>query len=85
MKSESLDTEETYSFSTEGRERYVPVMMKVGYVELEKFEGKESDIGYWCESCVWYVHRKDSPTGSWCNKFGFPDRGFGCCGGYRNK
>ena len=76
------DSKETFSFAIDGRERYVQVMVNAGYVEMAAFEGKESKVGYWCESCKYYKQDKDSVTGAWCWKFNFPDKGFGCCGGW---
>ena len=76
------DSKETFSFAIDGRERYVQVMVNAGYVEMAAFEGKESKVGYWCESCIHYVKSIQSRTGAWCQKFDFPDRGYGCCGGW---
>ncbi len=73
---------ETAIFEVNGREEYVDIMKKAGYVEQPEFEGKESKFGYWCANCEYFTEKGDSPTGYWCKKYNFPDRPHGCSAGW---
>ena len=70
---------ETYSFDSEGREKFVQIMIQAGYVEYEAFRGKESMNGYWCRSCPAMADDDKSPTGYTCRKWRFADNPWGCC------
>jgi hypothetical protein len=67
-------------FPIDGRERFVAKMHQVEYVEYRVFTA--GDFQYCCQSCPYMVEKPDSPTGYWCNKYGFPDRENGCCDGW---
>jgi hypothetical protein len=73
---------ETYSFAVDGRQPFLQKMISAGYVEMKAFQGKASRVGYWCESCPWMKEDPQGLTGYWCAKFQFPDREYGCCGGW---
>jgi len=77
-----LPSGETSTFPVDGREKWVQKMVAAGYVEMKAFKGKSSRVGYWCQSCPRMKEDPNGPTGYYCDKFQFPDREHGCCGGW---
>jgi hypothetical protein len=75
----SYKDKETHVFPKDGRDDYLTLMKKIGYVELPDFENANTNLGYFCGSCIYRVDWPESPTGSWCVEYDFPDRPYGCC------
>ena len=50
-------------FKATNREEYIDKIKEYHYAELPEFEGKETDVGYWCNNCFPENTKVLTPTG----------------------
>jgi len=52
---------------------------------LEFLIVKKKMGGYWCYNCEYFKEDSESPTAYRCQKYGIPDKAWGCCAGWEGK
>ncbi len=88
----SQDLGITWDFDPKGREDFQLTMRIVGYAErdsdaevLKLLIDQDKVGGFWCYNCTYWKPKAETVTGAQCSKYGFPDRGHGCCAGQETK
>jgi len=67
------------AFDVLGREKFLDVMVGVGYAEPSKYWDASRGEGLWCAACSSFQSGTAGSSGGWCARFGFPAAASGYC------